>query len=282
MGLSAMVRELEARIKPEQEKAVTITENGTTDVLPDGGSTLSKVAVTVDVPTSGGTEELENLIDESGVLESTEGATISDKVNQLIDKATIEKHIYNASLRKGNCQYEFEYYPGKKLPLTNYTKAQFFNYFAANSAIETVDYYLDWNNNNKSDVNMLSAFELTTNLKTMVGINTKYAGSVSSLFNKSGIVSIERPFDFSNITGPTNTTAFTTAVSLEEVRFVDETIKWSIMFASSVLSVDSIQSIIYGLATVTNSQKLTLHSNVAAKLTDTQYEILYSKNWTLG
>ena len=37
--------------KPEQEKTVIITENGTTEVLPDENKVLSKVKVEVDVPT---------------------------------------------------------------------------------------------------------------------------------------------------------------------------------------------------------------------------------------
>ena len=44
--------------KPEQTKSVTITENGTTSVLPDEGSVLSKVDVNVNVPDP----ELEELI----------------------------------------------------------------------------------------------------------------------------------------------------------------------------------------------------------------------------
>lgn len=36
--------------KPEQEKKVTINKNGTTEVLPDEGKTLSKVNIEVDVP----------------------------------------------------------------------------------------------------------------------------------------------------------------------------------------------------------------------------------------
>lgn len=39
---------------PEQEKNVSITENGTTEVAPDTGKTLSKVTIAVDVPSSGG------------------------------------------------------------------------------------------------------------------------------------------------------------------------------------------------------------------------------------
>jgi len=40
--------------KEEQEKSVTITTNGTTEVTPDNDKTLSKVTAVVNVPSSGG------------------------------------------------------------------------------------------------------------------------------------------------------------------------------------------------------------------------------------
>lgn len=40
--------------KPEQEKAVTITANGITNVLPDSGKTLSRVTITTNVSGGGG------------------------------------------------------------------------------------------------------------------------------------------------------------------------------------------------------------------------------------
>ena len=40
--------------KPEQEKTIEITKNGTTEVLPDENKVLSKVKVEVNVPSSGG------------------------------------------------------------------------------------------------------------------------------------------------------------------------------------------------------------------------------------
>lgn len=42
--------------KEEQEKTIEITENGTTEVLPDDGKVLSKVTVNVEVASSGGNE----------------------------------------------------------------------------------------------------------------------------------------------------------------------------------------------------------------------------------
>jgi hypothetical protein len=71
------------RDKEEQEKTIDVTENGTTEVIPDGGKTLSKVTVNVNV--AGGAEEIENLIDNSGVLDGAEGS-VTEKVEQLIDK----------------------------------------------------------------------------------------------------------------------------------------------------------------------------------------------------
>lgn len=71
-----------------QEKTVDIAENGTTEVLPDEGKTLSKVTVNVDVPTGGG---------DSG---EEMGAFLSDTLEVLDNsKAT--------SLRTRICQYAY-------------------------------------------------------------------------------------------------------------------------------------------------------------------------------
>lgn len=70
---------------------------------------------------------------------------------------------------------------------------------------------------------------------------------------------------------------------LEYIRFVPSTIGFSISFSqSSVLSDDSIQSIIDGLATVTTACTLTLHATVKDKLTDEQKSTIESKGWTLA
>lgn len=89
-------------------------------------------------------------------------------------------------------------------------------------------------------------------------------------------------FDFSNcarITFP-----FNTCNKLEELRLKRECLFLSISIPSSVLSDESIQSIIDGLAdlTDTDTQTLTLHADVKAKLTEEQISTITDKNWTLA
>lgn len=79
---------------------------------------------------------------------------------------------------------------------------------------------------------------------------------------------------------------FTGCNNLKNVRFVPLSIKSSISFAnSSLLSDESIQSIIDGLSDVTGEQEkktLSLHSYIIEKLTVEQWSQLDVKNWRLG
>lgn len=77
---------------------------------------------------------------------------------------------------------------------------------------------------------------------------------------------------------------FYNCTALEEIRIKSGTIKKSIAFAQSdKLSAASIQSIIDGLADLTGAtaQKLGIHSDVLFRLTETQYNAITAKNWTL-
>ena len=78
-----------------------------------------------------------------------------------------------------------------------------------------------------------------------------------------------------------NTNAFPSCVSLKEVRFVPNSIKVSIKFANSnLLSTDTIQSIIDGLATVSTAQTLTLHNKL--KILQSQVDSANAKGWTVA
>lgn len=100
-------------------------------------------------------------------------------------------------------------------------------------------------------------------------------------FQANGLKSILGALDLSNCTSFTYSFF---AGALEDVEIVPNTIKADIRFSSSYLTDKSIQSIIDGLADLTDSdtQTLTLHGTVSAKLTDEQKVTITAKNWTLA
>lgn len=88
--------------------------------------------------------------------------------------------------------------------------------------------------------------------------------------------------DFSECESNQQTNPFNGCTSLIEVRFTPESIKQNLSFTqSSQLSDESIQSILDGLANVTETRTLTLHSEVYAKLTEEQKQSATDKGWTI-
>lgn len=78
---------------------------------------------------------------------------------------------------------------------------------------------------------------------------------------------------------------FASCVKLREVRFKANSIKGDLNISGSpLLSAESVQSIVDGLADMTGgtSYKLTLHADVKAKLTEEQLATIAAKNWTMG
>lgn len=87
---SGFVSEIQAipsgSAKEEQEKTVTITANGTVEITPDAGKTLSKATAVVNVPTSGGSDD---------VLDEILTRTISGKYSN--DRVTsVGAHAFDA------------------------------------------------------------------------------------------------------------------------------------------------------------------------------------------
>ena len=91
------------------------------------------------------------------------------------------------------------------------------------------------------------------------------------------LVKIIGEFDCTNAT---NAGGFTRTAKLEEIRFKKETLSLSVSFAQSkLLSSESVDSIIDGLATVETAQTLTLSS--VTVLSAEQISTIESKGWTL-
>lgn len=130
-----------------------------------------------------------------------------------------------------------------------------------------------------------SCFQDCNNLRKIVLKNASaISGSVSFFaFACRALEEIEGVLDFSGVTETNNT--FTRNDALAEIRFVAGSIKVGVAFVnSSLLSDESIQSIVDGLADLTGqtAQTLTLHSSVISRLTSEQLAAITAKNWTLG
>ena len=102
-------------------------------------------------------------------------------------------------------------------------------------------------------------------------------------YNCTKLRSILGELDFSEVTGNIDI-PFNNVSALVEVRIKRGTLYKTISFPNSpLLSADSIQSIIDGLADLTGqtAQTLTFHKTVGNKLTEAQKATITAKNWTL-
>lgn len=118
---------------------------------------------------------------------------------------------------------------------------------------------------------------------TLNADTSKTTTFVQMFINSTALEIIDgSPLDFSSAT--TVNGMFSYCGMLKEVRFAKGTLKQSIIFVNSNLLTDeTIQSIIDGLADLTGgtAQTLTLHATVGGKLTDEQKASITAKNWTL-
>ena len=101
----------------------------------------------------------------------------------------------------------------------------------------------------------------------------------------NGRPSIVQSLRYEDSANVTNTDyAFSGCTGLKRITFVPGCIKASIGFANShLLSQDSVESILQGLADLGGAQArtLTFHKNVGEKLTDEQKAAITAKNWIL-
>ena len=124
------------------------------------------------------------------------------------------------------------------------------------------------------------------NAKGLVEVDNDFSKSAQmygAFYNCSDLETVVYA-DFSKVTGATNlNNVFNGCTALKNITFKSNCIKSNISFsASSLLSDESIQSIIDGLDTVSSSKKITLHSEVSAKLTQEQILQIVNKNWEIG
>ena len=221
--------------------------------------------------------------------------TLKTKVGKLIEKAQsvggdtfknlIQEYIYNNCKGAGayDAVFVFRNTSVKDVSMFDFSAVQNMSNAFASTKIEEIE--LDATN----FINMNSTFRLCRDLKRVVikNMNSKTTSVTGMCAFCTSLESIEG-LDFSGCTskidiGSGDGIVFRDCSLLKEVRIVENSIKVSINFGfCPLLSAESIQNIIDGLATVETAKTLTLHANVKTKLTQTQLDTITGKNWNLA
>jgi hypothetical protein len=205
----------------------------------------------------GGTEEIENIIDESGVLGTTdETVTVSDKVEQLIDEMK-NYNFYKENLRSIRFQNNKNITEIPVIDCINMTDLTMAFYSCNNRSFKTVSL------KNTQNVIVWKEFIHNTFIETIGVLNLSGAVNASSYYSM---------FSGNN--------------SLTNLEIVPETIKYSITIPSPVLSDESIESILKGLAPVETTQLLSVNIKVLDRILDDKFFDLVSevvdKGWEIS
>ena len=278
------------------DKGVEVNADATTYEIMQGIAEVSG---------EGSTEEIETLIDNSGVLD-TEG-TVTEKVEKLIGKANDIKAFEGVPTARAlfkstktfpskatvNLSYAtdvyqaFSYWNTGLIPIVEELTVNAPNINVSNNQ-ECMGQMFIFNNGVKKVIlnvpdesqYMNSTFTQAKNLgEIILFFSTKNIKDYTQAFSGcTALKKIDGVLDFSSATKVQY--MFDNCNSLEEMRFEPNTLSLSISLArSSKLTSESLQSIIDGLATVETAQTLTLHKNIV--LTDEQKATINAKGWTL-
>lgn len=138
--------------------------------------------------------------------------------------------------------------------------------------------------NTDNVTNFTRPFYQTLKLTEVTLSSTKNGTLFEAMFWRAiRLVTINCELDFTKALNINN--VFTNCIALVNVRFKEKSVFLDLSIAQSqLLSDESIQSIIDGLADLTGgtAKTLTLHTDVKAKLTEEQITSITSKNWNLA
>lgn len=165
----------------------------------------------------------------------------------------------------------------KTIGVLSIPKVQTFNNLFYNcKVLESIEQF-----NVSSATNLASLFAQSNNLKSVDFVNsTSKVTNFRGLFAGKTVLETAKGLDLSSATNLAS--VFASCSNLKNITFVENSIKINFnLGSSSLLSDESIQSLINGLATVETAQKLTIHNDVATKLTNEQKATISSKNWNI-
>lgn len=264
-ALSKVVINTEIPIKEEQSKNVEIKENGTISVLPDEGKVLNEVSITTNVPQD---NTLKKLLDATKscyyLFHGYKGISVDDLI-----QPNDTENVTNMINMFSDCS-KLTSIP--QLSTSNVTNM--YGMFSSCSALTTIPQL------NTSKVNnMNNMFGGCSSLGSIPLLDTSSVISMSGMFYNCGSLTTIPQLNTSNVTNMNNT--FASCSSLKSILMTN--IGVSLNIASSTLFERSdLLVILNNLKTVTSTKVLTMGATNLAKLTDEDKLIATNKGWTLA
>ena len=200
------------------------------------------------------------------------------KVEKLIDMASIEKWLADNSVMGDNSKINnfndrniISYIPPTRL----WSKAVNMNYFVKTCTRLKEIQGLDI-------TSATSAQEMIRDANTLHTCILENTGNVTNWYGFGHGAAALKVLKTLDMTSATNTYNMLPSSVLETLLFVPNTLKVSLTIKSAVLSNESIQSIVDGIAYNETAQTLTLNTAVVEKLTAEQMTTISNKNWSVG
>lgn len=278
--------------KAEQEKSVTITQNGTTEVLPDEGKVLSKVNVEVDVPNDDSklSELISGNIEEIVIPKNITTIGRSAFAYTKVKKITIPEKVtfinIDAFARCGNLTEVIMSNSVNRIDSGAFTYCNSLSKFTFPPLVKTANENVLSFCANLADIDLCNvetlckyAFRDCKNLKSII-IPQTVTTIDSYVFAATGLESITLPSSITTL----GANIFDYSTDLRDL-IVNCEIKDNFRLVTCLnLTSQSVDSVTNALADLTGkmAQTLTLHTDVKAKLTEEQISAITSKNWNLA
>lgn len=238
-----------------EEKSVTITENGTQEVLPSvGKDALSKVVINTEIPIK--EEQSKNVeIKENGTI-----SVLPDE-GKVLNEVSITTNVPQDNTLK------------KLLDATKSAQYLFYNY--RGTSVDGLIQYSDTEN----VTNMSSMFVNCSKLTSVPLLDTSNVTNMSYMFNFCSSLTSIPSLDTSGVTDMQG--MFANCSNLKSILMTNIGASFSIN-SSTKFEREDLLVILNNLKTVTSSKTLTMGATNLAKLTDEDKLIATNKGWTLA
>lgn len=264
-ALSKVVINTEIPIKEEQSKNVEIKENGTISVLPDEGKVLNEVSITTNVPQD---NTLKNLLDAthscSYLFQEYSGVSVDDLI-----QPNDTENVTRMDSMFYNCNNL------TTIPQLNTGKVTKMNSMFYNcSKLPTIPLL-----NTSNVTTMSSIFFGCNDLITISQLDTGKVTNMSGAFYNCNDLQTVPALDCTNVTNMNS--IFAGCSSLKSILMTNIGVNLDIS-ASTLFERADLVTILNNLKTVTTTKTLKMGATNLAKLTDEDKAIATNKGWTLA